>query len=112
MWCAMSASKIIGPYFENRPGVAQTVNSDRYCAMLRTFLVPQLEEFDGFNQDTWFQQDGATAHTAWASMEVVRELFLEKVISRFGDLHWPARSPDLTPLDFFFVGISQKLSLC
>lgn len=105
VWCAMSASGIIGPYFfENRRGVAQTVNSDRYCAMLREFLVPQLQEFDGFDQDTWFQQDGATAHTARASMEVVRELFPEKVISRFGDLNWPARSPDLTPLDFFLWG--------
>lgn len=100
---------IISPhFFENRRGVAQTVNSDRYCAMPREFLVPQLQEFDGFNQDTWFEQDGATAHTARASMEVVRELFPEKVIFRFGDLHWPARYPDLTPLDFFFVEISQK----
>ena len=27
-----------------------------------------------------------------------------KVISRFGDVEWPARSPDLSPLDFFLWG--------
>ena len=26
------------------------------------------------------------------------------LISRFGDIHWPSRSPDLTPVDFFLWG--------
>ena len=34
------------------------------------------------------------------SMAVVREMF-GTVISRFGDIAWPARSPDLTAPDFF-----------
>jgi len=33
-------------------------------------------------------------------MAVVREMF-GTVISRFGDIAWPARSPDLTVPDFF-----------
>ena len=34
----------------------------------------------------WFQQDGATAHTARASMTAVRAAFPNYAISRFGDL--------------------------
>ena len=37
------------------------------------------------------------------SMAVVREMF-GTVISRFGDITWPARSPDLTVPDFFLGG--------
>ena len=37
------------------------------------------------------------------SMAVVREMF-GTVISRFSDITWPARSPDLTVPDFFLSG--------
>ena len=38
------------------------------------------------------------------SMAVVRETFAT-VISRFGDITWPARSPDLTVPAFFLRGL-------
>jgi hypothetical protein len=37
---------------------------------------------------------------ARASMEVVRRMFPQHVISRFGDVSWPPRSPDLSVCDF------------
>ena len=37
----------------------------------------------------------------------VREMF-GTVISRFGDIAWPARSPDLTVPDFFPVGVPER----
>jgi len=52
----------------------------------------------------WFQQDGATAHTAVISIAVLRCLFPQRVISRFGDVPWPPRSPDLTAPDLFLWG--------
>jgi hypothetical protein len=45
-----------------------------------------------------------TAHTARASMAVVRENFPGHVISQCGDLPWPARSPDLSVCDYFLWG--------
>ena len=36
--------------------------------------------------------------------QVLRDRFPDKLISRFGDIEWPARSPDLSPLDFFLWG--------
>ena len=56
----------------------------------------------------WFQQDGATAHTARVTMEILRHQFPGRVISRFGDLNWPSRSPDLTAPDFFLWGFLKS----
>lgn len=101
VWCAVSGNGIIGPYFFGR---GETVNAQRYRAMLDNFFIPELHRHVGYNNRTHFQQDGATAHTARDSMAKVRELFPGKLISRFGDIAWPPRSPDLTPCDFFLWG--------
>ncbi|XP_046962436.1 uncharacterized protein LOC124531912 [Vanessa cardui] len=105
VWAAMSAQGIIGPhFFENERSHTVTVNSDRYTAMLRNFFFPQLHNFEAYNSRTWFQQDGATSHTFNESLAVVNEVFNGKLILRRGDIPWPPRSPDLTPLDFFLWG--------
>ena len=79
----------------------------RYREMLSSFLFPKLEEIN--LGDVWFQQDGATAHTARESMQLLREHFPERLISLRGDLPWPARSPDLTPCDFFLLGYLKSI---
>ena len=53
------------------------------------------------NEEIFFQQDGATSHTARDSIRVVGNLFCKHVISRYGDIPWPVRSPDLSACDFF-----------
>jgi hypothetical protein len=55
-------------------------------------------------EETFSQQDGATSHTARDSMAAVTNLFPNHVISRYGDITWPARSPDLSACDFFLWG--------
>jgi hypothetical protein len=40
-------------------------------------------------------------------MEVVHSLF-HQVISRFGDIPWPARLPDLAVPDFFLWGLLKE----
>jgi len=71
--------------------------------MILNFLTPQPANFP-VNENTLFQQDGATSHTARISMNAVNALFPGRVISRNGDIPWPPRSPDLTACDFFFYG--------
>lgn len=68
--------------------------------MIRYFLAPKLRNL-GFDGQTSFQQDGATAHSACASMSFLKDLFLDHLISWSGDVPWPARSLDLTAPDFF-----------
>ena len=75
-----------------------------YVKMLQSFVAPALNSFPQLHE-VWFQQDGATSHTARQSMAAVRELFGNHVISRFGDIPWPPKSPDLSVCDFFFVGL-------
>ena len=106
VWSALSKAGIIGPYFfEDEYGQAVTVNSERYVAMLQDYFIPHLEENEFDIPNIWFQQDGATAHTAGASMNVVREAFPGRLISRNGDISWPPRSPISAPATSSYGGI-------
>ena len=109
VWCAITANEIIRPYFyEDDDGNAVTVTGERYRAMLQNFLWPAIEN----RVRMWFQQDGATAHTARESIQLLQKRFNRRIISQFGDINWPSRSPDLTSPDFFFVGISKGKGFC
>ncbi|GFY27518.1 DDE_3 domain-containing protein [Trichonephila clavipes] len=100
VWCALWAGGIIGPYFfKNDEGHNVTVNGDRYRAMITNFFIPELNNHDV--QELWFQQDGATCHTARATIDLLKDTFGDRLISRFGPVNWPPRSCDLTPLDYF-----------
>jgi hypothetical protein len=68
--------------------------------MLENFLGPELARHP-VTKETFFQQDGATSHTARDSMAAVGNLFPNHVISRYWDITWPARSPDLSACNFF-----------
>ena len=57
----------------------------------------------------WFQQDGATSHTACVTIDLLKGEFGERVISRNGSVKWPPRSCALTPLDFFLWGHIKSL---
>jgi len=51
----------------------------------------------------------ATVHTAVISIAALRCLFPRRVISRFDDVPWPPRSPDLTDPYFFLWGYLKKV---
>lgn len=95
VWCAISRRRIIGPIFFH-----DTINAERYRTLLLEPFIRQLD--DNERQFGYFQQDGATAHTAHATIEFLQRYFNNnRLISRN---RWPPRSPDLTPLDFFLFG--------
>jgi hypothetical protein len=104
VWCGVGAFGIVGPYFfENDNEETVTVNSEHYVTMLEGFVEPQLQWLGIDPTALHCQQDGATAHTARNNMAVVREMF-GTVISHFGNIAWPARSPQITVPDFFLLG--------
>ncbi|GFU35643.1 uncharacterized protein TNCV_2099391 [Trichonephila clavipes] len=82
VWCALWAGGIIGPYF--------------------------FKNVKGHNE-LWFQQDGATCHTARATIDLLKNTFGDRLISRFGPVNWPSRSCDLTPIDYFLWGYVKSL---
>ncbi|GFU60785.1 piggyBac transposable element-derived protein 4 [Trichonephila clavipes] len=57
----------------------------------------------------WFQQDGATCYTARATIDLLKETFGDRLISRFRPVNWPPRSCDLTLLDYFLWGYVKSL---
>ncbi|GFV60919.1 DUF4817 domain-containing protein [Trichonephila clavipes] len=108
VWCALWAGGIIGPYFfKHDEGHNVTVNGDRYRAMITNFFIPELNNHDV--QELWFQQDGATCHTARTTIDLLKDTFGDRLISRFGSVNWPPRSYDLTPLDYFLWGYVKSL---
>ncbi|GFV14652.1 histone-lysine N-methyltransferase SETMAR [Trichonephila clavipes] len=76
--------------------------------MITNFFIPELNNHHV--QELWFQQDGATCHTARATIDLLKDTFGDRLISRFGPVNWPPRSCDLTPLDYFLWGY-VKMSL-
>ena len=61
--------------------------------MLNEFLFTKIEE-----------EDGATCHTAEATLVVFRPVFKDHIISRKADVVWPPPSCNLTPLDYYLCG--------
>ncbi|GFX19424.1 uncharacterized protein TNCV_472761 [Trichonephila clavipes] len=74
---------------------------------ITNFFIPELNNHDV--QELWFQQDGATCHTARATIDLLKDTFGDRLISRFGPVNWPPRSCDLTPLDYFLWGYVKSL---
>ena len=95
-------------YFRNCLGLflfdGLTITGDEYCGMLAAYGVPILT--DG-NDHLIFQQDGAGPHYATVVRDYLDETLPQRWCGRGGGIgwrSWPARSPDLTPLDFFLLG--------
>ncbi|GFU25127.1 DUF4817 domain-containing protein [Trichonephila clavipes] len=108
VWCALWAGGIIGPYFfKNDEGHNVTVNGDRYRALITNFFIPELNNHDV--QELWFQQDGATCHTARATIDLLKDTFGDRLISCFGPVNWPPRSCDLTRVDYFLWSYVKSL---
>ena len=80
-----------------------TINSERYCSdILRAFIGQKTSDEIIYS---WFQQNGATAHTSGRSMHLLKEFFGDRIISK--DV-WPPRSPDLNPPDFYLWGAAKS----
>ena len=96
-WCGLSKTKVIGPYeIENA-----TVTGESYRNLLIRKVFPRLASL---REDYIFQQDGAAPHRASRVRAYLNRKTNENWIGRQGPVDWPARSPDLTPCDFFLWG--------
>jgi len=113
VWFGIASFGVLGPYvFEDNEGAAVTVTSERYVAMLRNFCEPELCRRGIDLSSVCFQQDGAIAHTARASMSVLRKMCPQHVISRGDDVPWPALSPDFSVCDYFLWGyLKSRVSI-
>ncbi|CAF4233993.1 unnamed protein product [Rotaria sp. Silwood2] len=99
VWCGMSSNGLVGPYVFD-----DTVTGSLYKEMLVEYVWPKLKR-----KKFYFQHDGAGAHYAIAVREWLDEIFSDHWIGRRGPFDWPARSPDLTPCDFFLWGYLKDI---
>lgn len=102
VWCGFTKDKFIGPYL-----LRQTMNGDRYLEMLRNYVWPVVSEWEGAERII-FMQDGAPPHFHLDVRAWLNATFPNKWIGRGGPQFWPARSPDLTPCDFFLWGWAKE----
>lgn len=112
VWVGMIGSQILGPYF-----FEGSLTANIYLDFLRFELVPALAELfpnevdpDIPHNRIWLQQDGAPPHFGINVRHFLNNTFQNTWIGRRGTIEWPARSPDLSPLDFFLWGyIKSKI---
>ncbi|GFU79926.1 hypothetical protein TNCV_578061 [Trichonephila clavipes] len=93
------------PLKTRRVGQRCTLNLSRAETSSRC---PRVSEQCDVNVQS-IQQDGATCHTARATIDLLKDTFGDRLISRFGPVNWPPRSCDLTPLDYFLWGYVKSL---
>ena len=87
--------------------VENTATGGMHLDMLEQFLEPQLRQ-DGILGTVVYQQDGAPPHFALPVREYLNRTFPNRWIGRGSHGLWAARSPDLTPMDFFLWGFARK----
>ena len=104
-WAAIVNGRVL-PLVWFPKGVS--VNSDNYLKLLRDVLWPSIQE-EAENEGYFYQQDGAPPHCARKCLDFVLDTFSNRVISRRTDIPWPACSPDLSPLDYWFWGDLQEI---
>lgn len=104
VWAGIIGDKIIGPCF-----LDQSMSGANYLRFLQEQLSDELDEL-GLHivRRMWFQHDGAPPHFSRAVRSYLDTEFGDRWIGRAGPINWPARSPDLTPLDFFLWGTVKQ----
>ena len=68
------------------------------------------QQQNGAFRRVWYMQDGAPAHRALSVRNRLQELFDNYVVGMGHQIDWPARSPDLSPLDFYLWGTVKSLA--
>jgi hypothetical protein len=95
VWCGIIKDTVIGPFF-----IEGNLNGKTYKRLLRRQVVPALVARFG-ERELWFQHDGAPAHWQRKVRAYLDKTFPRRWVGRNGEIEWPPRSPDLTPLDYY-----------
>lgn len=105
VWVGIFRGRLLGPYFYDG-----NLNGEHYVNILREHVTPFLENLPLQDiPNIYFQQDGCPAHNARITTDYLNQEFNENWIGTRGPIPWPARSCDITPLDFYLWGRLKDL---
>lgn len=98
VWIGILGANLIGPFFYN-----ENLTGELFLDLLMNEIGPRIAEV-GRDGDIWFQMDGCPAHNTRIVKEYLHASFPGRLIAHNGDIDWSARSPDLSPNDYFLWG--------
>jgi len=97
VWAGIVGRQILGLVY-----LPDRLNGANYVHFLENNIPDFLEDFPLMERHNLiFQQDGTGSHNARIVSTYLNRQFPGRWMGRYGPIHWPARSPDLNPLDFF-----------
>ena len=100
VWAGIIGDSVIGPFIFHG-----TLTGASYSEFLMEHLNVLLEAVPlHLIQNMWFMHDGAPPHFSLQARAILNQHFPNKWIGRGAATSWPARSPDLNPLDFYLWG--------
>ncbi|XP_058810894.1 uncharacterized protein LOC131675773 [Phymastichus coffea] len=104
MWTGLIGNQVIGPVQLPNP-----LNAENYLDFLQDILPGLLDGVpEELQENLIFMHDGAPAHTAVNVRNYLDQVYGGHWIGNNGPVRWPARSPDLNPLDYFYWGTSKE----
>lgn len=105
VWAGIINECLIGPIF-----IEGNLTGRSYLEMLQTVISDLLDEVPlAYLHNLYYQHDGCPAHFERAVRGHLDNVFGDRWIGRGGPVPWPARSPDLTPLDFYLWSELKRL---
>lgn len=94
---------IVGDHLLGSVSLPLHLNEAAYLEVFQNTLPLLMENIPlAMRRDMWFQHDGAPPHFSVAIRAHLNNTYGEQWIWKAGPVAWPARSPDLRPIDFFF----------
>lgn len=105
VWAAIINDRIIGPvWIEGR------LTGASYLEMIRHVVSELMDDVPlEYLRDMYFQHDGCPSHYDRRVRLFLDSEFPNRWVGRGGPVNWPARSPDLTPLDFYLWSELKRL---
>jgi hypothetical protein len=97
IWAGIVCDHLLGPVI-----LPPHLNEAAYLVLRNTLPLLMENVSLAMRRDMWFQHDGALPHFSFVVRAHLNNTYGEQWIGTAGLVAWPARSPDLTLLDFFF----------
>lgn len=109
VWAGIVGNTLLAPFI-----LPRRIDAAEYLQFLNEHLPALLEDTPlDVRQAMWYMHDGAPMHSTITVKQRLDLKYPSRWIGRGNEtpIFWPARSPDLTPIDFFLGDIYKKYCL-